>query len=71
MAQTKAANPVVSRVRLIATARQNYEGRSLVPNDEFEATERDAEDMIALHLARRAEANEKRTYRRRDMRAEH
>jgi hypothetical protein len=57
------------RVRLVATARQKYDGRSLVSGDEFEATAQDAEDLIALHMARPAES-EPRIYRRRDMRAE-
>jgi len=41
-----------------------------VPNDIFEAEEKDAEDLIALNFARPAPEPPKRAYKRRDMKAE-
>lgn len=74
---TRGANTV----RLRAAARQLYDGRRLVPGDEFDATEADAEDLIALRFATRVVpppptipsplvSGTRRTYKRRDMRAE-
>lgn len=62
------------KVRLLSAARHVYDGRLIVPNQLFEATEQDAEDLIALHFATRYEDDlpkPKRSYRRRDMKAEH
>lgn len=58
-------------VRLKATARQMYAGRALVPNDEFDATDLDAADLIAMGFAEKSkeEPKPRRTYERRDMKA--
>lgn len=59
------------KVRLVSNARHNYAGRAIVPNEVFEATVQDAEDLVALHFAEYAdEPQAKRTYRRRDLKAE-
>lgn len=68
------ASAVERKVRLISAARHIYDGRSISPNDVFEATVQDAEDLVALHFATYAEdlsaPRQKRAYRRRDMKAE-
>jgi len=62
------------KVKLVSSARHNYGGRTLSVGDEFEATEQDAEDLIALHFAilapQRKTLHVKRQYKRRDMKAE-
>jgi uncharacterized protein (DUF1330 family) len=61
------------KVKLVSSARHNYGGRTLSVGDEFEATEQDAEDLIALHFATRPQRKTlhvKREYKRRDMKAE-
>lgn len=64
------SSPAGRKVRLISAARHVYGGRSIAPNEIFEATEQDAEDLIAINFARRAPEIVKRAYKRRDMRAE-
>ena len=54
--------------KLIAKAHFKHDDKQLHPQDEFEATEYDAADLIAMGFAERAK---NRTYRRRDLRAEH
>lgn len=57
----------------MSTARHRYGGQSIVANQIFYVdNEQDAEDLIALNLAVRDESEPKprRTYRRRDMKAE-
>ena len=66
-------SPVVGqKIRLISAAFHNYGGRSIVPNEAFEVdNEQDAEDLIALNFARRdTTLHVKRTYKRRDLKAE-
>lgn len=44
------------KVQMEATMRQNYEGRALRSGDSFDAlSETDAQDLEALHLAKRKE----------------
>jgi hypothetical protein len=68
-------------VRLIATKAFPYGGHRLKPDEEFEATKRDATTLVAVGKARRATYRTtaldaespktgKRTYKRRDMVAE-
>ena len=65
------------KVRLIATARQNYGGRLVRVRQPFEVnTEAEARELITLGVAQRAPVDDpeaqpsRRTYRRRDMQAE-
>jgi hypothetical protein len=62
------------KVRLVSAARHIYDGRPIHIGQEFEATEKDAEDLIAMHFATLAPNNGtlhvKNSYRRRDMKAE-
>jgi len=59
-------------VRLIAAVRQIRGGRLLLPGEEFLATEREAEAFVHRQYATRAVAkpSPRRTYQRRDMKAE-
>jgi hypothetical protein len=43
------------KVKLVATARQYYAGRLLLPGDKFHATEAEAADLCAIHFAERAQ----------------
>lgn len=57
--------------RLISTARHQYGGRWLESGEEFYATERDARELIILGFAKRkTQTDQRRIYRRRDMKAE-
>ena len=60
------------RNKVIATRRQNYGGEWFNASQEITTkTERDADDLVALGLAKwNGDGHEKR-YKRRDMRAEH
>jgi len=73
------------RVRLVSAARHIYDGQPIHSGQEFEAEEQDAADLIALHFAVPASGAltkvieqmqelitkpTRRTYRRRDMKAE-
>ena len=46
------------KVRLVANDSQYYGARSLRPGDKFEATEKDAEDIMALGIGRKDDAPE-------------
>ena len=64
------------KVRLRSAARHLYGGRLIHSGEEFFADRQDADDLIALHFAVEIEptpetARIKRTYRRRDLKAEH
>ena len=70
------------KVRLVSAARHVYAGRLVRPNEEFDAEPQDAADLIALNFARAVTvvmttldadalvSRPRRTYRRRDMKAE-
>lgn len=66
------------KVRLRATGKQTYEGRTVVAGEEFDATEDEAADLCnhgfgGLGLAERVAQPEpaaKQHYRRRDLRAD-
>ena len=62
-------------MKLIAESRFFHNGRRLSVNEEFEADEEEALDLIAIQRAHRAPEGivdrVTRTYRRRDMKAEH
>lgn len=61
----------MARVKMIASREFPYASRALKAGDVFEAdNEHDASVLVLVGHARREEP-EKRTYRRRDMRAEH
>lgn len=66
-----------SKVKMIAEARFMHDGVRLHVNDEFDTTELNAADLVALQMARRAPGmvgvvveTVKRVYRRRDLVAE-
>ena len=62
-------------MKLIAESRFIHNGRRLSVNEEFEADEEEGLDLIAIRRAHKAPVGIvdqiKRTYRRRDMKAEH
>lgn len=62
------------KVLLISTAKHKYKERVIMPNDHFEVdNEQDAEDLIAIRHAIRPKEGTlhvKRTYTRRDLKAE-
>lgn len=62
----------MARVKLIANRDLSYASRALKAGDSFEAdNEQDANVLVLVGHARREEERDKRTYRRRDLRAEH
>lgn len=62
--------PETKTVTMVATQRQNYGVRNLKSGDEFEATEAEAADMVAMKTAFRKEGKPDRAkYQRRDLRA--